>query len=330
MMFSIDYIMCFSILKTVFLFVGAVIGAGFATGSEVMLYFGDSNILSVVIGGVLIGMFAVVFALFGKIANRYKWLDKALKAAVFISSLITFCVMVAASDEVVRLSYNIKYFGAITGVVVAFIMLFDMRIIKLLNSIIVPFILLLFVVMASKTGASSGGGFHPSNSLLYACMNMLLGGYMMTCEGKDYSKNQILIIGTIISVIMSGLLLLCYFISSEGVGFSMPLFEVARRIGLGQCAGVIIYLAIFTTLIGSGRVMADIMCDLGQSSTMFSIVLALVSVLVYSANFKASVSLLYPPIGWVGAVFTLTIIAVIFCHSVIKKKCSCRRYCKLS
>ena len=303
--------MCFSILKTVFLFVGAVIGAGFATGSEVMLYFGDTGITSVIFAGVLIGLFAVVFALFGKLADSYKWLDKALKIAVFFASFLTFCVMISAADEVARFSFNIKYFGAVTGVIVAFLMLFDMRIIKVLNSIIVPFILMLFVVMMIKTGGTSGGGFAPSNSVLYASMNMLLGGYMMTREGRNYSVKSILWIGFIITVVMCMLLSFCYFISHEGMGFSMPLFEVAKRIGLGRCAGVIIYLAIFTTLIGAGRVMGDIMEELNQSKVLFSILLALVSMLVFSVDFSKSVSIIYPPLGWIGAVFTMSITAVV-------------------
>ncbi len=322
--------MIFSIFKTVFLFVGAVIGAGFATGSEVMLYFGNSNMLTIILAGLLIGLFAMVFASFGKISNKYKWLDNMLKIAVFFSSLITFCIMVAASDEVMRLSFNIRYVGAATGVIVAFLMLFDMRIIKLLNSIIVPFIVMLFIVMLVKTGGGSSGDFHPYNSFLYGSMNMLLGGYMMTCEGKQYSNKHILIIGGIVAAVMTGLLSLCYLISSEGVGFSMPLFEVARRIGLGQCAGIVIYLAIFTTLIGSGRVMGDIMCELGQSKWIFSIILALVSVLIYSVDFKSSVSLLYPPIGWVGAFFTMSLIAVLFSHFVIRKHCKKLKRCRLS
>ena len=317
--------MCISIFKTVFLFVGAVIGAGFATGSEVMLYFGGTGLSSVILSGSLIGVFAIVFALFGKLSNRYKWLDNLLKIAVFFSSFATFCVMISGADEVIRFAFNIKYFGAFTGVIVAFLLLFDMRIIKIINSVIVPFILLLFAVMLIKTGGNLGGGFDPSSSILYASMNMLLGGYMMTREGRNYSVKNILWIGGIIAIIMTTLLGFCYFISMEGYGFSMPLFEVAKRIGLGACAGVIIYLAIFTTLIGAGRVMGDIMCDLGQNKYLFSLLIALVSVLVYSADFRQSVAFIYPPLGWVGVAFTMTTLAIVAVYYVRKSYNRSRR-----
>ena len=53
--------------RTAMLYVGAVIGAGFATGKEIVTFFGGKGIVSAIIAGLLLGVFCSVFLLCGKI-----------------------------------------------------------------------------------------------------------------------------------------------------------------------------------------------------------------------------------------------------------------------
>ena len=42
-------------LQVCFIYIGAIIGAGFATGREIMLYFGGSGMFSGIVAGILMG-----------------------------------------------------------------------------------------------------------------------------------------------------------------------------------------------------------------------------------------------------------------------------------
>lgn len=292
--------MCYSIFKTVFLFVGAVIGAGFATGSEIMLYFGDSDIWSVILSGIIIGILAIIYGLFGKITDRYRWVDKVQKAVILVCTLVTYIIVLAGAEEIINFTFKVKYFGVITGILVAILLLYDMRIIKLLNAIIVPIIAIMMLVLVCKSGDITSGQFTVDRSILYACMNMMLGGYIMTQEGKQYTTKQLLFCGSMIAVIMSILMVFCYMVAINGRTLSMPLYEVAKHVGLGGSAGVIIYLAIFTTLIGSARMIGDILVEIGLSPRLVAVFFALLSCSSLRVDFARMVAVCYPPTGWIG------------------------------
>ena len=162
------------IFKLVFLFVGVVIGAGFATGSEIVLYFKNSGYISVVISGIIMGLLSIAFCYFGKLQSKYKIMKNLTKIVVFLSSIITYCIMISGTSELIYNQFGIKYFGIITGFVVAIIMLYDIRIIKILNLIIVPLIVLIMLVILIIGGGELYSGFDFSSSLKYAGMNMRL------------------------------------------------------------------------------------------------------------------------------------------------------------
>ena len=107
------------IFKLVFLFVGVVIGAGFATGSEIVLYFKNSGYISVVISGIIMGLLSIAFCYFGKLQSKYKIMKNLTKIVVFLSSIITYCIMISGTSELIYNQFGIKYFGIITGFVVA-------------------------------------------------------------------------------------------------------------------------------------------------------------------------------------------------------------------
>ena len=179
------------IFKLVFLFVGVVIGAGFATGSEIVLYFKNSGYISVVISGIIMGLLSIAFCYFGKLQSKYKIMKNLTKIVVFLSSIITYCIMISGTSELMYNQFGGKDFGIITGFVVAIIMLYDIRIIKILNLIIVPLIVLIMLVILIIGGGELYSGFDFSSSLKYAGMNMLLGGYFMSEEGCDLSHRRI-------------------------------------------------------------------------------------------------------------------------------------------
>lgn len=102
-------------------FIGALIGAGFASGREIALYFANTSIITPLLAGVFLGYFCYFFLELGRIykGDISQFLGKGSKVfdiIVRLCCLITTCAMIAASEEVV---FNLFHFcggGIITGI----------------------------------------------------------------------------------------------------------------------------------------------------------------------------------------------------------------------
>lgn len=306
------------VFKLVFLFVGVVIGAGFATGSEIVLYFKNSGYISVVLASLIMGILSIIFCYFGRIKSKSNFLKNLMKIVVFLSSIVTYCVMISGVGELIYTQYGIKYFGVFTAFIVAILMLYDMRIIKLLNLVIVPMIIVIMIVLLAKSGGEIYSGFNISSSIKYAGMNMLLGGYFMQEEGDQLTHKQIFGAGVLVFMTMALLMSICYVISMNACGASMPVFEVARNNGLGVLASIVVYLAIFTTLIGSGRAFADMLSVVTSSKLLIFTLFFVLGIYFDGLDFGALVAFCYDEIGEMGVVIcTLVIINLAF--HIIKK-----------
>ena len=318
--------MCYNIFKTVFLFIGAVIGAGFATGSEIMLYFQNSSIFSVVLAGIFLGLFAYIYGVFGRLVERFFVIERILDILVFLSSFITVVAMIAGAEEIIFTAFNVKFFGIITGVFVAFLMFYDMRIIKIFNSVLVPLILVILIVLLSINFIYQGGAFTPKNSLMYSSMNMMLGGYIMTKEGKKFSNIQMVIVSILIMVFITFMMVCAYLVASVGESENMPIYSVASKSNLGYLAGILIYLAIFTTLISAERLLGDILVALKIPKFQIVLFFLLVCLVSYKSSFKSIVSTSYVIVGYLGIIYNLFLFFVIlYCFAKYIGKSKCNR-----
>lgn len=297
------------VFKLVFLFVGVVIGAGFATGSEIVLYFKNSGYFSVLLASLAMGVLSIFFCYFGKLGNSGKFVKNLMKIVVFFCSIVTYCVMISGTSELIFNQFGIRHFGILTSFIVAILMLYDIKIIKLLNVIIVPIIVIIMIIILSKSDAEIQSGVNIGTSLKYAGMNMLLSGYFLSEEGKDLSHKQIALTGICVTIAMGTLMSICYFISMQAVASNMPIFEVARSHGLGLLAAIVVYFAIFTTLIGSGRAFAD-MTEKFVPNKIFTFVIVFVLGCYFDKlNFGDLVNFCYGEIGKIGLIICIAVVA---------------------
>ena len=308
------------VFKLVFLFVGVVIGAGFATGSEIVLYFKNSGYLSVLLASLIMGALSVIFCYFGELQKKSKIVNDLSKIVVFLSSIVTYCVMISGTAELIYTQFGIKYFGIITGLIVAVLMLYDIRIIKVLNLIIVPLIVVIMIVILVVSGGQIYTGIDFSSSLKYAGMNMLLGGYFMSEEGDKLSHKQIAMSGVLVTLVMALLMSVCYMISMQAPVSGMPVFEVARSYGLGVLAAIVVYLAIFTTLIGSGRAFADMILKIVPHKWFVFTLFFTLGCYFDGLDFAALVGFCYGEIGELGLMVCLMVICNMIYAVILKAK----------
>lgn len=287
--------------KIAFLFIGAMIGAGFATGSELMVFFGEAGLLSVLLSAVICGLFVYFFTCLGGIIKKYRRVKVVIDITIALSSAISVVTMVAAANEIIEMSYGIKYFGTLSGIIVAIISIFSMRITKNINFLLMPLLFgLIFIIAIKSDFALLPNKLLPLNALSYAAMNVLLGGYLIMNETTGKSRKVRIAITTIVTLITCLLMTVVYLLSFAFKNNSMPLYELSKTIGLCKICGIIIYLAILSTLLGAAKVVQQNFIRIIKSNVL-AIVFLLALVIIGSAvEFNYMVKTFYPISGQIG------------------------------
>lgn len=301
--------MCLNYIKTVSLFIGLFVGAGFGTGAEIMLYFRNSGYISIILTSVLIGAIAFLFAKSDKYLAANKYLNNLSNVAVFFCSVVNFIAMVSACETITFNEFGMYGIGIVISLVICLLAVREINFIKIFNSLIVPAIIVFMIILASKTGLMLEIKAIEINIALYATMNMVLGGHVMRREGKQYNDKQLFSVCVLITLVAGVLLSICYCISLQAKDFVMPIYEMARREGLSTIAWLIILFAILTTQISSGNVIADVTNKL-FNKVFSAFFLVLLTLNCASSDFGFIIAKLYPITGWIGVLYTLGCILV--------------------
>lgn len=299
-------------LQISFIYIGAIIGAGFATGREVMLYFGDSGILSGVVAGLFMGALCGLFLLSAKSYRRLKNSERRsvrlvfglIKSALWLCTLVSFVCMVSGCEEIIENSYGIKNVGLWTGIFVSVLGVCEMSVMRKFNAVIVPMIMVLLLILSAQSVFVADSGFDPSRILGYCGMNIMMGGYIIAEQEESFSRKQILFISCVTAVFFAISIALVYTVSLDFKNFSMPIFEFSKMHNMKFVSGLIIYLAIFSTLIGCSK----LICQENSQRKIprfFSVgLLTVFAILALKFDFSTLVAYCYPVIGYVGIGYT--------------------------
>lgn len=301
--------------KIAFFFIGAMIGAGFSSGSELMVFFGESGIAGVLISAVFIGLLVFFFQYMSVVFNNYPRVKKVVDWLMVLSSIISFIAMTAGANEVIMDTFRVNNIGVLSALTVSVMCLFSMRLLKNVNAVVVPLIVVLMILIIVKTDSLPlPTGFSIFRSASYAAMNVLLGGYLLSTECAQKKTKDKIIITVIITVVVAAMMVIVYLISQEAKFSDMPVFEVARRYEMATISGIIIYLAIFSTLIGAGKVIFDNLSDFTKSKWVALISLIIISLIGRSVGFGFMVRTFYPITGYLSiiVIFALAILFIVY------------------
>lgn len=292
----------FCAFKSSCLFIGTVIGAGFATGEEIKLYFSGAGIGSVCLSALFFGLFSALFMFLGKTNNQLKSriVIVCWKTIKIIALIISFLGMVTAVEELIFDCFCFGGGGFLTTAL-CYIIVRKNKSLSALNSVIVPIIVALLFAVFIKSGENGEtfGKIAVFPAFLYASMNIFTAGMMVKKEGKEMSVKQILI-SALITTLIVGVLLVCVKITIKHSIASMPVLSVAKTVGLGAFASIVVYLAILTTLL------SDVALLLPQFKTLFKselITIFFFCVIIFCTKFMGFSKIVmvgYPIIGLIG------------------------------
>lgn len=336
-----------NVLKVVFVIIGTLIGAGFASGQEVYLFFfsyGMKGLIGILISSIIIGV--VIYSTFN-ILNKYKintykdflniLIPKNTKLKIIanfiinIFILITFFIMIAGFGAYFEQEIGInRLVGSLILAIITFIVFMtSIKGVVKVNELIVPILIgFIFII-----GIISIKNIHILNlenyvirtnytnfalsAVLYSSYNsILLIPVLITLNNYVKNKKQIFyisFISAIVIILLSVIIfLLLVRVDVDISKLEMPVVYVVSNMFkiLRYIYGVIILGSIFTTAISLGVSFLQNTAKNKKGYTQISIIMCITSVIISKFGFSNLVSLLYPIFGYLGLIQILRLCVI--------------------
>lgn len=306
-------------LKTASVFVGAIVGAGFATGREIILFFGNGGFLAPLATGIAMGFCSSLFLYVGRIAARLKKKGVfcgtffnvckfAFFAVVGICLLLTLTTMTGGMQSL----FGDTAGGRITGFALAALCVgtssFGAKAVSRINLALVPLLFALLAFLFAKSSKQIFAlPFDLSSSVGYLSMNMLLGGCLAVKDGEKATTSDMLRIGALCAAVLGLMTFFVYCVASDYPGSDMPVYSLCAAHGLGALGALAVGIAVLTTLAGAAKSLGDAMYAVVPSRAGVTAALLLLTLASYGWDFAGAVALFYPFIAAVASgVFALT------------------------
>lgn len=325
------------ILPAVFLIVGSIIGAGFASGRELSLFFANFGYNSLYFLPIVFIFFYYAFKLFLNIGSKQKFqsvfdINAHAGSSPFfnISIVIIFTIyssaMFAAAVEV--LSNNFieipqMVFSLIVFVFAFLVLKFGFKGLVKVNLILTPIIVILLVVYAlysifvpiteiSYIPASENAYILPMSIIMYVFGNILLSYFIVAQCGQGLNKKQISWAAFWASLIICFSLLICIIClvvnGTVVMDASMPFLALTLRLGdpFPLIFMAILFLGIITSLFACLHTASlPFQKTLGKKTAILSTSCVF---LLSMLGFETIVNNCYPVFGIFGGIITVKLL----------------------
>jgi uncharacterized membrane protein YkvI len=310
------------------LILGTVIGAGFASGKELVLFFagfGWYACFAAVLAGAL--FFAVIMLFFraGEKIRAQSIHDVTLAlcprapAVLDIFLLFNYTVLLGSmfggSDALTADYVGFPFAGILTLVLTFVVVYFGIKGVSKINNVLVPVIMLLLVAVcvfniarpsAGNTAVSIDGLIlNILNIPVYVGMNMMLASGVLFGIRPD--RKTAFLSALISSVIITlFIILIVAAVLAGGYGVllaEMPIIVLSRRMNIGVLSLVIIWLGIFTSVIAAAYTLHASAKQIIRNKALSLLVVLILGYIVSRQGFRAIVEIYYPISGIVGIAF---------------------------
>ena len=323
----------------IFSIIGTLIGAGFASGQEMYLFFyrfGLNGILGLILCSLLISI--VIYKTFliihiRKIYNYEDFLQEIFHSKnisnisnIIVNAflLITFFIMISGFGAYFEQQFEIPaIIGAIILATISFVVLIkDIEGVKRVNSVIVPIlIIVIFIIgfLSLKNIFSGSGEIWQANfeskynfnwilqAVVYCSYNMILVIPVIVNLGKYIkSKKQIAFVsvlsGVIIFVLAMSIFLVLTGVETDYSKIQMPaVYAIDNNFPhFSGVYGIVILLSIFSTAISIGISFLKNITKNKKSYPQFVAIMCISGVLISNFGFSNLVKMLFPVFGYLG------------------------------
>lgn len=316
------------VLFSVFLIVGCIIGAGFASGRELSLFFAKFGYSSLYFLPIVFILFYYLFKTFlslgkQKFDNVFE-MNKKFGGSIFFNFavvgvfLIYAAAMFAGAVEVLANNFigvPSVIFQLLVGGMAFLVLKFGLKGLKRVNVVLIPLIVILLIIYALYsclfpiTNIAYIPQHHnaevlPLSILMYVFGNIFLSYFILAEAGHGLSKKQIIRTSLGAATIITFTLLICILClivnGTVVMDASMPFVVLTLRLGdpFPILFMTILFLGIITSLFGCLHTLSlPFQAKFGNNTTLFTTLAVFVFSLV---GFENIVNYCYPLIGIFG------------------------------
>lgn len=335
-----------NVYKTIFVIVGTIIGAGFASGQEIYTFFNRFGIKGLV--GIAISTCLFLYIIFktldivlkNNINNYQDFLDVILPSKlqsnrimsftinniINIFLLISFNIMVAGFATYFFQELGLsKWVGAIIIAILTIITFLNNidGVIKI-NSLLIPILIVLIIFLGieriqnikiESIYNNKESIYWILNSILYASYNSItLIPILIGLKKQVNTKNEICLISLGTAIIMFILSVTIFLLMNTFINqvrnVEIPIIFIAKTLGNGfkYIYGVVILIAIFTTAIGAGYSFLNNITNKRRTYIIYAILMCILSVFIGQLGFSSLINCLYPIFGYLGIIQIILLI----------------------
>lgn len=336
-----DSISIFSASKIAFVFVGTILGAGFAGGRELVTFFvrfEKGGVFSSILAGLMFLILGTAIIYKAKLSHctsysQYLKIILPKKASYFLSAIsemflfICFIIMLSGSGALFNECFGTsEFFGSITtSLIVFFIFKKGMDGIGTACSFMTPLMIagIIFVDIYSLTTNSIQTSMVMNieknnfilSALLYVSYNLLSSAPVLVeastlAPNKKTSAAGGIIGGVLLSIIAFFSCLALYLTDSESLLSELPLLMLSGKINsyFHSFYALILYMAILTTALSTGFPIVKKIESLSISSSKASLLLCLTALPLSCFKFSLLVEKCYTLFGALGLILISAIL----------------------
>ncbi|EOD00046.1 hypothetical protein [Caldisalinibacter kiritimatiensis] len=332
-------------IKLSSIYIGTIIGAGFASGQEIMQFFGGYGYRGLF--GVMIAsfLFSTIGATVMYSVYKYKIkgyedfikpilgyrLSKLVEIIISLFLFTSYCVMLAGSGAIFYQQFQLSYTLGIYIMALCTLLtfLFSIKGISVVNVIIVPLLLIGIIIIGIMIILKEGLVFSNLNygsnstitgnwlisSILYVSYNSISAIVIITSLLSIIKNKKAAIKGGVFGGIGLGILALFILIPllilyTDVYNVEIPMLKVAGRLGNAgkYIYSLILWGAMFTTAIASGYgFIRRISTLFNINEKFFSIIFCFISIPLASIGFSNLVLTLYPIFGYLGFIMLVLV-----------------------
>lgn len=325
------------IFKVACIYMATIIGAGFASGREILQFFSNyykggffgivfAGILFAFIGGIVLNK---VYCerignydefLFPMVGWFIGWIIEIMISLFMIS---VFCIMIAGSGRIIADHLHISYSIAtvLTSFICMLLILTSIRGVVAMSAVITPILIVgmlavgFYMISTKDTSVLQGMGIFQKathnwffSALLYVSYNSLSSVVVMTGLLPYLKTKRIAILGGTLGGLMLCFVafvlnLMIYLFFPVAVKSELPVLGIlAQKSGILTVAySFILWLAMFTSAVTSGYCAVErISSKLPFNTKNIAIVVCALAVPLSSVGFSGLISVIYPVFGYLG------------------------------
>ena len=324
-----------NVLKVTFLYIGLVIGAGFASGREILEFFNLKNredFAGIVLAGALFSLVVYIILIKSKqygTTDFFEFTDmisgKAgyfIKKFMFLYLFAGFFVMLSAGGTLFSFSLGCdKKIGIIFMAVLCFIVLvFESRGIVILNTLLVPIMILgiiyiciselLFGVVATFNSLDFVKNNFLASAVCYVSYNTINAGAVMVPMSKSMTEKEIKISALLSGVTLGTLILVVWL--TQNLRFNdiymseFPMLDIAANQGIVQknIYSMVLLMSICTTAASCGfGVLSAFKLNTKGERVLAVLILCLLAAPLSYLEFSSLVANVYSMFGYVGLIW---------------------------